>query len=137
MMSHLPLDVQRALDSAKHVYPAAAPRAPLAAFPDRREVEGRRELEGRGAFDRAAAQLLDKRRVPAALQAAAGPAAARPPAAAPFSPALIAVLLVVFPPAGVFAVWTTDALPLQGKTAASVVSGLWVVLLAALFFAAL
>ena len=129
MMSHLPMEVQLALDAAKLAYPPPPrgdsprrepARAPLAAFPDRREVEGR------AACERAAAQLFDKRRD--------APRAA-PGLESPFSPALIAALLVVFPPAGVFAVWTTDRLPLQGKAAASVVAGLWVILLAALFFA--
>jgi hypothetical protein len=144
MMSHLPMEVQLALDAAKLAHPPAPrgesprrepPRAPLAAFPDRREVEGR------AAFERAAAQLFDNRRdalrsTPRAQLAQAQLAqAAAPGVESPFSPALIAALLVLFPPAGVFAVWTTDRLPLQGKTAASVVAGLWVVLLAALFFA--
>lgn len=129
MMSHLPLDVQRALDAAKVAYPPpAAHRAPLAAFPDRREVEGP------GAFERAATQLFDRRRAtPRAPAVVSAPAASA--SDAPFSPAVIAALLVVFPPAGVFAVWTADRLPVQGKTAASVVAGLWTVLLAAFFFA--
>lgn len=136
MMSHLPLEVQLALDEAKHKYPlppspprkdSPPRRAPLAAFPDRREVEGS------GAFERAASQLFDRRRD--VVRATPRAEVAHAPGAEAFSPALVAALLVVFPPAGVFAVWTAERIPLQGKMAASVVAGLWTVLLAAFFFA--
>ncbi|NUO47614.1 MAG: hypothetical protein HOV80_02030 [Polyangiaceae bacterium] len=135
MMSHLPLEVQLALDEAKLKYPPSPVparkepprRAPLAAFPDRREVEGP------SAFERAASQLYDRRRD--VVRAAPRAELAQARVSEAFSPALIAALLVAFPPAGVFAVWTADRLPLQGKMAASVVAGLWTVLLAAFFFA--
>ena len=137
MMSHLPLEVQLALDAAKLAYPPSPSplrqdpprRPPLAAFPDRREVEGS------AAFERAASQLFDKRREAGRATPRTAMAAAAARSDGPFSPALIAALLVVFPPAGVFAVWTAERLPLQGKMAASVVAALWTVLLAAFFFA--
>lgn len=130
MLSHMPADVQRALDVARAAPPRAY-RPPLAAYPDRSApdnaafVRAAKQLE-RGPSRRASASVVRAPIVEPAPPLAGGPA---------FSNAAIAALLVLVPPAGVFAVWSAEGIPREGKTAASVVAGLWLCLLAAIVLA--